>query len=206
MTEPGADGKPAWKPRPAEELDRLAALVRGTIGFDEKRVTTSRSSTCASPSEDAVAEAGPRRLLGVPVGNLDVGQLAQTGVFALVALLGLLLVLRPMVRRLVAPPDGLGDALALAGPDGSGAGGPGPLLAGNGASAGGAVGLLTGPPGAVARLAAPGAEAEDDSMVELANIQGQMRASSIRRVAAMVDRHPDESLSIVRAWLHQEAA
>ena len=35
-------------------------------------------------------------------------------------------------------------------------------------------------------------------MVQLANIEGQLRASSIRRLAELVDKHPDESLSIVR--------
>ena len=33
----GADGKHAWQPRPAEELDRITALVKSAIGFDEKR-------------------------------------------------------------------------------------------------------------------------------------------------------------------------
>jgi flagellar M-ring protein FliF len=32
-----------------------------------------------------------------------------------------------------------------------------------------------------------------------------MRASSIRRLAELVEKHPDESLSIVRGWMQQEA-
>jgi flagellar M-ring protein FliF len=43
-------------------------------------------------------------------------------------------------------------------------------------------------------------------MVNIANVEGQLRASSIRRVADLVEKHPDESLAIVRAWMHQEAA
>src|SRR5207249_1922973 len=34
---PGADGKPAWQPRSAEDLDRITTLVKSAIGFDEKR-------------------------------------------------------------------------------------------------------------------------------------------------------------------------
>jgi len=46
----------------------------------------------------------------------------------------------------------------------------------------------------------------DDSMVDLANIEGQLRASSLRKLAEMVEKHPDESLSIMRGWLSQERA
>jgi flagellar M-ring protein FliF len=45
---------------------------------------------------------------------------------------------------------------------------------------------------------------EDESMVNLAQIEGQIRASSLRRVTELVDKHPDETLSIVRGWMVQE--
>jgi len=31
-----------------------------------------------------------------------------------------------------------------------------------------------------------------------------MRASSLRRIGELVDKHPDETLSIVRGWMVQE--
>ena len=34
--------------------------------------------------------------------------------------------------------------------------------------------------------------------------EGQMRASSIRRLGELVEKHPDESLAIIRNWLGQE--
>ena len=40
-------------------------------------------------------------------------------------------------------------------------------------------------------------------MVSVANIEGQMRASSIRKVIDLVERHPEESLTIVRGWMAQ---
>ena len=42
----------------------------------------------------------------------------------------------------------------------------------------------------------------DESMVGIENIEGQMRASSIRRLSELVEKHPEESLSIMRAWMH----
>jgi flagellar M-ring protein FliF len=45
---------------------------------------------------------------------------------------------------------------------------------------------------------------EDDTMVNIAQIEGQMRASSLRRIGALVEKHPDETLSIMRGWMVQE--
>jgi flagellar M-ring protein FliF len=45
----------------------------------------------------------------------------------------------------------------------------------------------------------------DESMVSIAQIEGQLRASSIRRISDLADKHPDETLSILRGWLAQES-
>jgi len=144
-------------------------------------------------AEDATAAAPESPgLLGFRFEKADLLRLAQTGLFGLVALLALLFVLRPMVTRLItlAPGEGMGSfppgsaQAALAGPGGG-------ALLGNG-------------PGAQALR--PGAQAllEDESMVNLSQIEGQIRASSIRRVTELVDKHPEETLSIVRGWMVQE--
>jgi flagellar M-ring protein FliF len=45
---------------------------------------------------------------------------------------------------------------------------------------------------------------EDESMVSIAQIEGQLRASSIRRVSDLAEKHPNETLSILRGWMAQE--
>ncbi len=40
--------------------------------------------------------------------------------------------------------------------------------------------------------------------VNLAPVEGQMRASSLRRIGALVEKHPEETLSIMRGWMVQE--
>ena len=107
----------------------------------------------------------------------DILRLAQTGILAVVALLVLLFVLRPMVLRLtMAPQPVLAGALA-------GQGGPG---------GGGTDGT--------AALGAPDA----DEMMQLANVEGAMRVASIRRVSDLVDSHPEESLAMLRNWITPE--
>ena len=44
----------------------------------------------------------------------------------------------------------------------------------------------------------------DESMVNMMNVEGQLRASSIRKLSEMVEKHPEESLSIMRGWMTQE--
>jgi flagellar M-ring protein FliF len=188
----GADGKHVRTPRSAEELARIATLVKSAIGFDQKRgdqvdvvsMRFAEDATAAAPESPG--------LLGFRFEKADLLRLAQTGLFGLVALLALLFVLRPMVTRLItlAPGEGMGSF-----PPGSAQA----ALAGLGGGA-----LLGNGPGAQALR--PGAQAllEDESMVNLSQIEGQIRASSIRRVTELVDKHPEETLSIVRGWMVQE--
>jgi flagellar M-ring protein FliF len=44
----------------------------------------------------------------------------------------------------------------------------------------------------------------DESMVNIAQIEGQMRASSLRKLSELVDKHPDETLTIMRGWMTQD--
>ena len=46
---------------------------------------------------------------------------------------------------------------------------------------------------------------EIDSKIDIARIEGQVKASSVKRVAEFVDKHPEESVSILRGWLHESA-
>ena len=41
-------------------------------------------------------------------------------------------------------------------------------------------------------------------LISVQNIEGQLRASSIARLHDLVERHPDESLNVVRRWLVPE--
>ncbi len=43
-------------------------------------------------------------------------------------------------------------------------------------------------------------------MVRIGNIEGALRASSLRQVAELVDKHPEESLAVMRGWMVKEGA
>ena len=184
----GADGKHAWQPRAAEELDRITGLVRSAIGYDEKRGDHVEVVSMRFTAEDTAPAADNSGLLGLQFEKADLLHLAQTALFGAIGVLALLLVLRPMVLRItsVAPATVAGGGTVLA------------SLAGPAAPA------LPGPTTqAIASSGSP-AMLEDESMVNIAQIEGQMRASSLRRIGELVEKHPEETLSIVRGWMVQE--
>jgi flagellar M-ring protein FliF len=201
---PGPDGKPVWQPRSAEDLERLTGLVKSAIGFDEKRGDQVQVVSMRFVADD-VAPAETGGILGVHLEKPDLMHLAQTALFGVIGLLALLLVLRPMVARLTALAPA-GFALA----DGSGGGAMAAGSAYPGAGYPGGVPSVSAPTG-MAALTGPGsggaltaAQLEDEAMISLTQIEGQMRASSLRKLTDIVGKHPDETLTIMRGWMAQE--
>jgi flagellar M-ring protein FliF len=192
---------PAFRERSAEELARIGTLVRSAIGFDERRgdrVEVVSMRFAAPEGSDSAGDAG---VLGLGIGPATLARLAESAIYAVVALLAILLVVRPMARRLTATlvPQpalaGIGpERLAMPASAGAGALG-GPAAAGALASSGAVAGALAGPMGGM-----PG----EDEMVSLDNVQGQLRASSVARVNALMEAHPDEGLAVMRRWLAPE--
>lgn len=186
-----ADGSASWRARTPEELERIDRLVKSAVGFDAKRGDRVEIVNMRFVSEEAAVAPVAAGLFGLPVEKRDLLGIAQTLLVGLVAIAGGLLVLRPMVTRLTTlsaaaqlggPTAGAGEAALLAGPTAAG------------------VARITGGGGGDAAMLA------DDAMVNLSNIEGQLRMSSIRRLTDLVEKHPEESLSIVRGWMQQEAA
>jgi flagellar M-ring protein FliF len=193
--EPGPDGKPVWKERSPAELEQIAALVKSAVGFDEKRGDQLQVTSMRFVSDEPPPVAAPAGVFGLPLERADLIRLAETMLFGVVALLTLLLVVRPMMMKLATAPTASVDASTALLEDMSVASGI-PGLPGIG-----------GLPALPAPGAASGATAllEDDRMVNLHNIEGQIRASAIRKVVEMVDKHPEETLTIMRGWMMQEA-
>jgi flagellar M-ring protein FliF len=42
-----------------------------------------------------------------------------------------------------------------------------------------------------------------EQRIEIARIEGQVKASSVKRVAEFVESNPEESVAMLRTWLHQ---
>jgi flagellar M-ring protein FliF len=195
----GPDGKTSWQPRSGEDLARIEKLVKSAVGYDEKRGDHVEVVSMRFAGGEAPAEPVASGWLPVQMEKPDLMHLAQTALFGVIAVLALLLVLRPMVLRITSfAPGGLLEA----------GGAPGGTLGGGTPaagmlSAGGARALPS--PGSPALAHEEQALLEDQTMVNIAQIEGQMRASSLRQIANIVEKHPEETISIMRGWLAQES-
>jgi flagellar M-ring protein FliF len=111
-----------------------------------------------------------------------------------------------VVRPLFKPSDGAGFAVpALAMAAGGGAiAGALPAPAGGAAAGGAQAQIAYDPQTGQQLLAAPGGGGgELEGRLDIARIEGQVKASSVKQVAEFVEKHPDESVSILRSWLHE---
>jgi flagellar M-ring protein FliF len=113
----------------------------------------------------------------------------------------ILFVIRPLMNRMLA---GIGR-VEPAGPA---------LLA-----AAGVRGALPGPAGAVAGMLPGGAgtalvpaggeglpqDDESELMIDIKQVEGRVRASSMRKIGEIVDKHPEEAVAIIRSWMYQSS-
>ena len=176
------NGKPTYQPRSKEELENLAKLVRSAIGYDEKRgdtVELINMQFAAGPHEDEKIEPP---LFGLT--KADYFRIAELLVLAVVAILVLLLVVRPIVQRTL---EALPSALSREHEKN--------LLADQSVGAP----ALTGPAGTGTE------KSEEDEMIDVAQIDGRVRASIIKKIGEIVEHHPEETVSILREWLYQDA-
>ena len=118
----GNDGEFGYQPRSQEELDRIQTLVRTAMGFDKSRgdqLEVVNLRFAEAPAQDAGKELSFLEKL-FSFSKDDTLRLAELGVFAVTTLLVLFLVVRPLLKQVVAP-DVFRKALpGLMGGDGEG--------------------------------------------------------------------------------------
>ena len=177
-------GEMVYKERGKEELDRIAALVRSAIGFDQKRgdqVEVVNLKFADAPAIAPLSE--PSGLLGMlQFTKDDVMYVIELGVMMLLGLVVMFMVIRPLVKRILASEE---IAAALNGEA---------ALADGGAQA-----------AAPGQVLLPGASATAQ-LIDVAQVQGQVHAQSVHRVGELAERNPNETASIVRQWLSEPEA
>lgn len=197
-TAAGADGKPGeWAARSPEDLTRITALVKSAVGFDEARgdkVEVVNMKFAQSAATQGTESAKPSMF---DFGKNDIMRGVELLAMLVVAVGVIFFVLRPLIAGLLGGGAAAqGGAPLLAGPGGVGA----PALAGA-AGGGGAASLA--PPVAGALPAPAGGGSGIEQQLDIARIQGQVNSSSVKRVAEVIDTHPEESAQILRAWLSE---
>ncbi len=181
VTAIGKDGKPgAYTPRSAAEMQQIKELVSSAVGFNQTRGDQLSVVNVRFPAPaDTGGTAAASPLMGFD--KNDIMRAAEVAVMAVVALLMMFFVARPLIRGAVGPKTPK-TAQLVTSPDGE----PLRVQGGDGGF----------------QLALP-QPAQNDIDSSMAKIDGQMKVSSVKRVAEFVDAHPEESVSIIRNWLHE---
>jgi flagellar M-ring protein FliF len=180
-------GDTVYSERSKEELDRIAALVRSAIGFDQRRgdqVEVVNLRFADTPGMMISEPTGIWSMLAFT--KDDIMHAIELGVMLLLGLVVLLLVVRPLVRRIITP-----DKPVLAPAAGNGLALP-PGMAGMAQL--GEDGELQPKPSATAK------------MIDIAQVQGQVHAQSVQKVGDLADKNPNETVAIIRQWLHEQPA
>jgi flagellar M-ring protein FliF len=200
-------GELAYQPRPKEEIDRISALVRSAIGFDAKRgdqvevVNLRFAETTPSPINEPIGWMSYLQFT-----KDDIMRGAELGVMVLLGLVVLLMVVRPLVRRIITPEGAQpGEAMAPAAiavsPETAAAAGVAiPGVHGSITSTGGPNVSIVGGDESVA------ISNRTSAMIDIAKVQGQVHAQSVQKVGELADKNPHEAVSIIRNWLHEDAA
>ncbi len=112
----------------------------------------------------------------------DLIRIAEAIVLLILAILVILLVVRPLVSRAF---ENLPAAAAAA---------EHKLLEEAAAMA----------PAITAPEGTPEGNPDYEELIDIDRVEGRVKASSVKRVGEIVEKHPEEALSIIRNWMYQE--
>lgn len=171
-----ANGAAVPAPRSDEELHRITTLVRSAVGYNPARGDQVEVIEAPfRPLASAPAE-GTAAAAFAPVFDSErLMRAAEIGALALVALAFIVFVLRPILSGAPAAPAGVTAAAERR-----------ELAAGA-------------PQHALPAPATGGLE----NLIDLAQVDGKVKASSLKRVAEVVKAHSDESAGILKSWIRQ---
>lgn len=197
----GDGSAPVYQPRAETDLEELKKLVQSTIGFDAERgdsVEIVNLQFAAIDYGEATAEESL-----FDFSKADIMRFIELGGLMLIGILVIFFALRPLIKFLTAPPV---------------------TYVPNPALEEGVQGQL--PPGEAqqqAALAAPANEqgvalvddqgnqlssrevaksAGIESAIDVAAVEGKIQATALKKVGELVERHPEESVAVVRGWLY----
>ena len=189
------DGKTTtYIARTDEELAKIKELVRSAVNYDATRGDTVEVANMQFAQGDTSKELsnGPSdMLMGIP--RADIFHALETIILAIIGLLVVLLVVRPILRKVLEGGGGVSSEQQA-------------LLTGETYSSGNIAQLPS--PGNTASSNAEAesaaAESEIERMIDISRVEGRVKASSLRKVGEIVDKHPDEAIGILRNWMYQE--
>lgn len=176
-------------PRDQAELDKIASLIKPAVGFDESRGDTLQVVNMQF-AEETIPDLflkDDNLIMGFQ--KADLLGVAETFALSIVAVLVILLVLRPLAAHIAS------SASRGSMQGGSSLAEETAMLPGGGAQA-----QLAGPGGGGGN-AGP---SELEAMIDMSQVEGKVKASSVQKISELVTNHPAETVAVIRSWMTQE--
>ncbi|MEQ1789143.1 MAG: flagellar basal-body MS-ring/collar protein FliF [Rickettsiales bacterium] len=186
----GADGTSVYTPRTEDELKKLRTLVSSAIGYDEKRgdkielVNMRFTKDTLDIAETSFLESY----------KLELQSIIQTLIISVVAILAILLVLRPavskMVKQIQSPSERVSNEMAMI-QGGAPMGRIQSISSPNSGEGGGSQGGFE--------------ESIQEEIINVANIKGGMKSSSMSKINEIVEKYPEETMGVLRQWILKQS-
>lgn len=183
-----AQGESTYAPRSAEDLERIKLLAATAIGFNEGRGDRIEvvNMPFAQTGDDFLSD--NQQESWAP--HLDVTKVLELAVLAAVGLLILMMIVRPVLLRVIES-SGVAEmdeesAALLAHAQGL------PAISDPNQESGGL-------------LDPSNADYSPDQMVNMDNVEGRVRASVIHQVNELIEKNPEQAVTILRNWMYEES-
>ena len=175
-------GDKEYKARPAAEMDKLSKLVSSAIGFNKERGDTVEVINMKFSNQRLDVEESFDLFLGLQ--KSDLLRIAEVIVLSILALLVILLVVRPIISKAFEA-----QAASVASAEQQ-------LLE----QASHAATAISGPAGVP-----PDGMEELEGLIDIDRVEDRVKSASAQKVEEIINKHPEEALSIIRSWIYAEA-
>ncbi len=169
-----ADGVSQYQPRSAEELAQLETLVRSAVGYDADRgdvieVVNMQFSDSMLIEKESAFDWLKR----------DFNSIFQTLVLATVAILVILLIIRPIVNKTISNQE-------------------------RNEAEDAELQKLLSAPSMSGLLEDFSIDENDNSTVTIDKINGPIKSSLYRKINDLIENNPEESLTVLRSWVYED--
>ena len=175
--EKDAEGKIVYRPRTEEEMQKLDELIKSAVGYNQDRGDMVEVKNIQFARNQQLEPEKIEEILILGFTKDEVIRIAEGIGVALVAILVIVLVIRPLINNAFDNASQLGSNSKLLGENAD----DDNLLLSN---------FLN------------DNDADLDELVNLNKVDGRVKVSSLKKINDIIEKNPETAVSIIRSWLY----
>ncbi len=189
----GPDGKAVYTERSQKELDKIGELVKSAMGYNESRGDQLHIANLRFAASDLPPALSDEKDGFFDFSKQDYFHMAELAILFIISSLVLLFVVRPLVRRIITPEETQIE-------------GDGPILIGTDENGNRILTDASGEPLADGDelLAIENRNSETSDVIKNARISGDMQASAVQEIGAIVESSPSDAVAVIRQWMEED--